>query len=242
MGTQGTFGYIIGKKKRFMYVQFDADLLWSILTREIYVLMKHYKTPEALKEIFEKIKSTKGEPKETDHIKYAMFTDFDSKNKNTNKNKWSTLLRYCQGSYINIIESNHFINEKEEHGLTFILDFNKGIILFYNKDSKGKKEIHNIAKIEDIMEYEEMPTKSYTEIITEMREDFNTWYESFTKIQKELEKLYKLKQDAHAQGNMNIEEKIDKYLDNAIWEEKKLNMERKVFYKRINALDLIDES
>jgi len=238
MGTQGTFGYIIGKKKRFMYVQFDADLLWSILTREIYVLMKHYKTTEALKEIFEKIKSTKGEPKETDDIKYAMFTDFDSKKTNT----WSTLLRYCQGSYINIIESKHFINEKEEHGLTFVLDFNKGIVLFYNKDTKGKKEIHNIAKIEDIMEFEEMPTKSYTEIISEMREDFNTWYESFTKIQKELKKLYKLKQDARAQGNMNIEEKINKYIDNALWEEKKLNIERKVFYKRINALDLIDES
>ena len=240
MGTQGTFGYIIGKKKRFMYVQFDADLLWSILTREIYVLMKHYKTTESLKEIFEKIKSTKGEPKETDDIKYAMFTDFDSKNKNTNK--WYALLRYCQGSYINILEAGHIINEKEEHGLTFIIDFNKGIVVFYNKDTQGKKEIHNIAKIEDIMEFEEMPTKSYTEIITEMREDFNTWYESFTKIQKELEKLYKLKQDARAQGNMNIEEKINKYIDNAIWEEKKLNMERKVFYKRIKSLDLIDES
>ena len=44
MVTKGAFGYIIGKKKRLMTVNDDADLLWKILVREIYVLMKHYKT------------------------------------------------------------------------------------------------------------------------------------------------------------------------------------------------------
>ena len=50
MGTQGFFGYIIGKKKRIMQVQCDADLLWQILVREIYILMKHFK---AIKESIE---------------------------------------------------------------------------------------------------------------------------------------------------------------------------------------------
>jgi hypothetical protein len=34
----------------------DADLLWQILVREIFILMKHYKSIEALKEAFLKIK------------------------------------------------------------------------------------------------------------------------------------------------------------------------------------------
>ena len=55
MGTSGTFGYIIGKKKRMMYVHCDADLLWQILVREIYVLMKHYGSKEALQTAFEAI-------------------------------------------------------------------------------------------------------------------------------------------------------------------------------------------
>ena len=44
MVTKGAFGYIIGKKKRLIYVNDDADLLWQILVREIFVLMNHYKT------------------------------------------------------------------------------------------------------------------------------------------------------------------------------------------------------
>ena len=34
MGTQGSFGYKIGRKVRLMHVQFDADLLWQVLVRE----------------------------------------------------------------------------------------------------------------------------------------------------------------------------------------------------------------
>ena len=53
MVTKGAFGYIIGKKKRIMIVNDDADLLWQILVREIYVLMKHFVTKEELQKAFE---------------------------------------------------------------------------------------------------------------------------------------------------------------------------------------------
>jgi hypothetical protein len=43
MATKGVFGYIIGKKKRLMKVSDDADLLWQLATREIYILMNKYK-------------------------------------------------------------------------------------------------------------------------------------------------------------------------------------------------------
>ena len=47
MATKGVFGYIICKKKRLMKVSDDADLLWQLATREIFLLMNKYKTKEA---------------------------------------------------------------------------------------------------------------------------------------------------------------------------------------------------
>ena len=63
MVIQGFFGYIIGKKKRMMYVQQDADLIWQILVREIYVLMNHFKSIDHMKEAFEQIKTTNNKSK-----------------------------------------------------------------------------------------------------------------------------------------------------------------------------------
>ena len=59
MATKGVFGYIIGKKKRMMKVEDDADILWQILVREIYILINHYKTKEKLQEAFSLIKICK---------------------------------------------------------------------------------------------------------------------------------------------------------------------------------------
>ena len=63
MATKGVFGFIICKKKRLMKVSDDADLLWQIGTREIYLLMNKYKTKEALEEAFSQIKVLKHDKK-----------------------------------------------------------------------------------------------------------------------------------------------------------------------------------
>ena len=47
-----------------MSVNDDADLLWQILVREIYVLMNHYKTKEELQLAFKKIEVAKNKPKQ----------------------------------------------------------------------------------------------------------------------------------------------------------------------------------
>ena len=156
MGTQGVFGYIIGRKKRIIHVQYDSDLLWQILVREIYILMKHYGTKEALQTEFEKIKTTKGAPKKEDIEKYKMFKDFENEN-----DDWWSLLRYCQSSFINILEAGYIINQKEEYGQCFMLDFNKGSVSFYGKTYDNKDELIDTATIEEIMEFEDMPTKTY---------------------------------------------------------------------------------
>ena len=134
MVTKGAFGYIIGKKKRLIYVNDDADLLWQLLVREIYVLMKHYGSKEALQTAFENIKTTKGIPKKEDIEKYKMFTDFEIE-----REDWYSILRHCQSSFINILEAGYINNQKEEYGLIFMLDFNKCSVSFYGK--KNNKEI-----------------------------------------------------------------------------------------------------
>ena len=236
---KGTFGYIIGRKKRYSYVYHDADLLWQILIREIYVLMKHYKSKEVLEEVFKKIKPVKGEPKQTDIEKCKPFTDFECDNKTPND--WYCILRYCQSSFINTLEAGYMLTQEKESGYTFILDFNKGIARYYNKDHKNQITEIQTSTLEEIQEFEEMPTKSYTEIVTEMHDVFNTYYAKYMTAQKEIDKIIPIINDAKRQGAGNIEYKAQRMLDLLKWDQKKLNMERRVFYHRLKALDLIEE-
>ena len=103
MTNQGVFGYIIGRKKRLMHVEDDANLLWQLLVREIYVLMKHFKTTGELKSAFEKIVVLKKDPTEEDKDKYKMFSDFSEMEKDPTK--WNNILRHCQHSFINMLET-----------------------------------------------------------------------------------------------------------------------------------------
>lgn len=233
MVSKGAFGYIIGRKKRLMCVQNDADLLWQILVREIYVLMKYYGTKELLQEAFDKIKVVKGNPKSSDIKKYKIFTDLEQEE----NNNWCDILRYCQSSFINILEAGCIPKQENDNpsGFIFLLDFNKMQVRFYWNDS-----IQETATIEEIMEFEDMPTKKYTEIVYEMRIRFDMFNEKVCKIDEELEKLYKLKREARSQCAVNIEEKVDKLIDEMKWEFKELNMGRRVFYYRLKDLDLID--
>lgn len=240
MITKGAFGYVIGKKKRLMCVNDDADLLWQILIREIYVLVKHYKTIDELQKAFEKIVVAKNKPNFGQTQQSKCFTDFD--NSDDGDWNWSTLLRYCQSSFINILEAGYILNEKNDvYGHIFLLDFNKGEVLYYLKDMDGKNKKIDSVKIEEIMAFDEMPTKNYDVIVSEMRERFAIFYENITKVRTEIEKLHKLLTESKRQGAANIEEKVDKLLYEMKIEERKLNAGRRVFYNRLKALDLIAE-
>jgi hypothetical protein len=220
-----------------MYVKNDANLLWQILVREIYVLMKHYKTKQALQEAFETIKVTKVIPKEKEKDKCRIFTDFEEIPKD-----WYSFLYHCQSSYINILEAGYIINQATEVGHIFMLDFNKGIARFYNRELNGKIKELNIATIKDIMEFDDMPTISYTEIVTEMNTQFADFYDKYSKVQTEIDKINNIINQSKQQCSYNIEEKAKKLLDDMIWEKKKLIKQRRVFYHRLKALDLIEES
>jgi hypothetical protein len=240
MATKGVFGYIIGKKKRIMNVDDDAELLWQILVREIYVLMKHYKTKEDLQEKFSLIKVCKSNFKgfkesEIERIKY--YTDYTKEDTNLIE----TRLRYCQSSYINLLNAGYIDNKTEEYGHIFMLDFNKGLVRYYKKNYDGKTVEIDTATIEEIMEFKDMPLKTYEDIITDMNDRFDIYYKNLLKIDEEISKLVYLKDNSKKQGAANIEEKVDKLLYDIKWERICLNNKRREFYHRLKALDLIDE-
>ena len=237
METQGVFGYIIGKKKRLMKVSDDADLLWQLLTREIYILMNKYNyNKESLQEAFSQIKVRKHDDKkkftkeEIERIKY--FNDYEINEAN---------LWYCEASFINILEAGYIIKEPEEYGYIFIIDFNKGAVRYYKKEIDGKIIELDSATLEEIMKFEDMPTIKYEELLSNMKARFEIFYTNYTKVSQELDKLYKIKQNAKAQGAANIEEKVDKLIYDMKMEEKKLHLGRRVFYNRLKDLDLLEE-
>jgi hypothetical protein len=236
MATKGVFGYIIGKKKRLMKVSDDADLLWQLATREIYILMHKYKNNDALQEAFSQIKvrkhtdTKKFTKDELERIKY--FADYELEDNN---------LRFCEASYINILEAGYIIKEPEEYGYIFILDFNKGTVRYYKKEIDGKINQLNSATIEEIMTFEDMPTINHEELLSNMKSKFKIFFENYTKVTQELDKLYKIKQNARVQGAANIEEKVDKLIYDMKTEEKKLHLGRRVFYNRLKDLELLEE-
>jgi hypothetical protein len=239
MGIRGAFGYIIGKKKRLMSVQSDADLLWQICVREIYVIMKHYGSIDVLRSAFENLKPAKNKPSQQtiENCKYFSDLNFEYK-KITN---WSCLLRYCQHSFINCLQSGYFLNDGEEFGQILILDFNKNIVRYYEKEYNGKIEELEVSTFDEIMTYEDMPQKTLTEIITETKNHYETYYENLKKIKDEQEKIQSIINRARQLGSdQNIISQATKLMDDTKWEEKILYKKYRVFYHRLDALDLID--
>lgn len=242
MGTKGSFGYKIGRKVRLMRVQYDADLLWQILVREIYVLMKHYGTIESLRQAFENLISAKNKPKQSSIEKLKIFTDLNVSYQNMSD--WDSLTRYCQHSFINILESGYFFNNgKEDDELVFILDFNTNSVYFYEKDWQNKKTENEKATIDEIMEFEDMPLKSYTQIVSEMNSRFENYNNNCEKVNQEIEKINNIiKKAQDLGGDQNVISKAKDLLYDMEWEKRKLESEYRFFYHRLDALNLIDHN
>ena len=242
MGAKGAFGYKIGKKLRLMCVNYDADLLWQILVREIYVLIKHYKTIETLREVFASLKEAKGKPKPHAIAKCQVYTDLKVSSQTIHD--WCCLLKYCQHSFINILESGYLLNNgNEESGLILLLDFNTNSIIFYDKNYKKEITIYEKVTIDEIMEFEDMPTKSLIEIVEGMNNKFKIYKETSEKIKIECEKIELIINKAKELGNENnIIQKAKKLLDDMELEKTKLDMGYRVFYNRMDDLNLIDHT
>lgn len=242
MGTQGSFGYKIGRKIRLMHVQYDADLLWQILVREIYVLMKHYGSIESLREAFINLSEAKNKPKLEAIEKCKIFTDLSVSYQN--RDDWYCLTRHCQHSFINILESGYFLNNGHQNSnFVFLLDFNTNSVRFYGVNFEKKETEYEKATINEIMEFEEMPTKTYTEIVEEMRERFEKHDKQVKEVDLEIENIENIiKKTKELGGEQNIISKARELLYDIEWKKKGLKMKYRFFYHRLDALNLIDHT
>lgn len=236
MSTKGTFGYIIGSKRYFMKVDEDADLFWQVLVREIYVIYKHFENKENMLEAFEKIIPVEmSTPVDQTIIEKCKFFT----NLVTNNIDWYNLLYFCQNSFIYLLESEYILlTEKEEeyNNHHFEFDFNKWEARFY-----WKNDLLECASLDEIIYFEEMPTKKYNEIVMDMQNRFAIYYEKVSEFEIELEHLNLVKINAIRESNANIEQKVHKLIDDIQWEIKKLHMTRREFFNRLKNLDVLED-
>ena len=240
MKTQGSFGYKIGRKVRLMHVKTHADLLWQISVREIYILMKHFGTIELLREAFENLKEAKGKPKPEAIEKCKMFTSLKVSDQNIED--WNCLLYYCQNSFINMLDSGYILNNGKDEGLSFIIDFNTNSVRLYTRESEKKIKEYQTATIEEIIEFDDMPTKSYTEKITDTRNRFINYSINLEKVNEEIKKIEEILYKSKQINDHNIMSKAQRLWDDMDYERKKLELEYRYFYHRLDALNLIDYS
>jgi hypothetical protein len=238
MGTQGSFGYKIGRKVRLMHVQYDANLLWQTCVREIFVLMKHFGSIDLLKESFENLQEAKKKPRPEAIEKCKPYTDLTD---SYDTRDWYCLTRNCQHSFINILDSGYFLNNGQKAGFIFLLDFNTNSVRFYDIDCEKKVHEHEKATIDEIMEFEDMPTKSYTEIVSETRERSEIYVEKLKKIDEEIEKIQNMKKKAiELSAPLDVFQQIQLVLNDMKYERSKLEQEYSYFSHRLHILNLLE--
>ena len=239
MRTQGSFGYKIGRKMRLMSVQYDADMLWQTCVREIFVLMKHFGSVDLLREAFENLHQSKNKPKPDAIEKCKPYTDLSVSSQSQREEDWYCLTRNCQHSFINILDSGYFLNNGDKSGPIFLLDFNTNSVRFYGIVSK-KEEEYDKATIDEIMEFDDMPTKTYTEIVSEMKDRFEKYDKKINMVDEEIRKINDIiKKAKEMGGEQNIIQKAKVLLADMEWQHKKLELDYRYFYHRMDALNLI---
>ena len=237
----GAFGYKIGRKLRLMNVNCDANILWQILVREIYVLMKHYGSIDILRDKCKSLIKAKKTPTPEAIEACKMFADLYITP--THAHDWTYLTRYCQHSFINVLESGYFLNNGQELGMIFVLDFNTNTVNFYGNNFENKITKYQSNTIDELMEFEDMPTKTLLEITTEMKERFLLYTEKVEKINDEINNINTIINKNREMGDgQNILEKLIKLSSDAEFSKKQIYIEYRFLYNRLEALNLIDYS
>lgn len=244
---QGSFGYRIGRRIYLMNVEKDADLLWPVLVREIYVLINHYGSIEQLQKEFEKLNIIYPKQKKYQRVnindvkKCEAFTNLQLIENKDSQIAWSQITKYCQHSYINILESGYLLNNGEDLGIVFILDFTNKNVEYYWRDLEKKKHIYEKVQITEIMTFEDMPTKSLHEIMSNMMTRFNEYKKKIIKANEDIEKANNMIKKANEiYGDKILLNRANILLYEIECKKAKIEMEYRYFYHRLDDLDMID--
>jgi hypothetical protein len=201
MGTNGLFGFILHNIKYLIYVQYDAHNLYDDLTKEIYIIMKHYENNiVSVKEAFQKLKivTENDSPNDEDIEKTKYFqsltvglvpdaepldllkADGDCKRLHNlnigekSSQKWYCLLRECQGSFIKVLESGYVLQaEPYPYGYIFIWNLDYEIIEYNSFDAESGQEIGFSLKSAYIVLKENSTLLiNYEDIVNKIKNDF----------------------------------------------------------------------
>jgi len=230
MGTRGVFGYIIGKKKYITYVHYDANMLYDILIRELYLLLNKFGSIEVLQTEFEKIKIVDDVdyPTIEDKEKCKYFTDLEMSSQTTND--WYCLLRGCQSSFINLLEAGYIKTQEEEYGYVVILDFDKKVLV-----ASGDFEYKSLT-MEEIMALEDMPTKTCDEITNELKERYETYIKKIQTIDDIIKQAHDLLINTEDE---NIKKKIKNILCDCESNKIKMKYQNNEFSIRLTDLKML---
>lgn len=234
----GSFGFKIGKKMRLMKIENHMDIAWQVGVREMYVLLKHYSDPHSLMERMNALKDAKGTVHKKALEKCKYFTDIDTP---PTEQTWETATKYCQGSFIHLLECGYFLNNGTKNGTLLLLDFNKQSMFLYHTDSAGKQHEHQQATFEEILAFEHMPTLSLEELLSAMRERYHAYESNLHKIQTELDRIETVIAKTKEMGaDQNILMKTQHLKDTLQWDLRRVKLEYRFFYHQLDALQLIE--
>lgn len=249
MEKQGSFGYKIGRKVRLMHVEYAADILWQTCVREIYILMKHYGSFESLKDAFTKLKDAKNKPSIEAIEKCKPYSDLSATTTSIKpiteeaKHIWHSLTRNCQHSYINILDSGYFFNNGcPTNGYVFMLDLNAKTAYYNYVNRDGTISKYDEATIDEIMSFDEMPTKSYIELVEETKERYAIFADKIKNIDESIEEMkesIKRAKEIHLPDDVLYRAK--QLLSSLESQKIQIEKEYRYFYHRLKSLHLIKE-
>ena len=86
-----------------------------------------------------------------------------------------------------------------------------------------------------------MPTKSYTEIITETKDYYKNYETKLSAVDEEIKNIkYIINKANELGGEQNIISRANILLDKIKWERQKLEMSYNYFYHRLDSLNLLN--
>ncbi|SNW62242.1 Hypothetical protein ORPV_338 [Orpheovirus IHUMI-LCC2] len=137
MGTRGLFGFVYKGKYYVAYNHYDSypDYLGQLILDEIKAMLKCGSFDEWL-EMAKRIKVVGNvNPTAEDINLLKEYTDLSVSRQSTDD--WYCLLRKCQGSLKNVLESGYILNHVEEDGspcfeeYAYLLNFDNKTFDFY---------------------------------------------------------------------------------------------------------------
>lgn len=256
-------GYKINDKIYAVHTRmYNIDNLWNVCLREVHLLINKYKTFDNLKNAFENIIQVEYFPNAEDIKKNEIFLNVVRDN-NDNID-WVNLTKYCQCSFINILESGNIFNVYDSaNNLIILLDFDTNQLIQYSPnilynefesysnwyikinyiDQKvPKNTIVFQMSFLDIKKLQNMPVDSVDVLIAHMQTDYNQYKSKIQYLDDQITQVNNaIIKSSELYGHSFINDQLNNMSNNLILKKKEISQKYdiSVYSNRLELL-LID--